>query len=367
MPEGLNIVFFGSSLTSSYWNGAATYYRGLLRALAQRGHRITFMEPDAFDRQKHRDIPDPPYARVIVYQPTPEAVESALSLASGADIVVKASGVGVMDSLLEHGVVDLRSRSTRVIYWDVDAPATLERLNASTNDPLRDLLPRFDMVLTYGGGDPVVEGFMRLGARRCEPVYNALDPQEHYPVLPERPLQSDLMFLGNRLPDRDDRVEEFLFKPARLLPRRRFLLGGSGWEAQPMPANIECLGHVSTRVHNSLYASALVSLNISRRSMAAMGYSPATRVFEAAGCAACLMTDSWKGIEQFLTPKKEVLVASSGEQVAELLDSLTLEQARRIGQAARRRVLAEHTYSHRALQVERLLDAVRPRFERAGS
>jgi len=164
-----------------------------------------------------------------------------------------------------------------------------------------------------------------------------------------------LLFLGNRLPDRETRVEEFFFRTAALLPAHRFLLGGSGWADKELPPNVDYLGHVYTRDHNVLNSSAVAVLNISRQSMADCGFSPATRVFEAAGAGACLITDGWAGIGQFFTPGEEILVAESGDEVAALLKRLTPEETAAIGQAARRRVLAAHTYSSRALQVDNLL------------
>jgi spore maturation protein CgeB len=356
-PRGLRIAFFGSSLVSSYWNGAATYYRGILRALHARGHRTTFYEPDAYDRQRHRDLPDPPWARVVVYAPEAGAALAALDRARGADLLVKASGVGVLDGLLERAVLDLAGPATRVAFWDVDAPATLDRLHADPADPFRALVPRYDLVLTYGGGDPVVRGYTDLGARLCVPVYNALDPDTHHPVPPDPRWRADLAFLGNRLPDREARVEEFFFRPASLRPRRAFLLGGSGWADRPGLANVRVVGHVGTADHNAVNATARAVLNVTRASMARYGFSPPTRLFEAAGAGACLVTDAWEGIERFLEPGREVLVAASGAEVAAHLDGLTAARARAIGAAARRRLLAEHTYAHRAAQLDALLGA----------
>lgn len=360
MSAGLNIAFFGSSLVSAYWNGAATYYRGIIRALAERGHRVTFYEPDAFERQQHRDIADPEWARVVVYPATEAEVHRVLDGARGADVFVKASGVGVFDELLEAAVLDLRDPDSLAIFWDVDAPATLDRMEHDVRDPFRPLVPRYDLVLTYGGGNPVVQAYRRFGARECIPIYNALDPTTHFPVPPDPRFEADLGFLGNRLPDREERVEEFFLKAAALTPGRRFLLGGNGWGDKPMPSNVRNLGHVYTRDHNAFNCTPEAVLNISRESMARYGFSPATRVFEAAGAGACLITDAWKGIELFLEPEREVLVASSGEEVAEKLRELDPERARRIGQAARRRVLSEHTYAHRAAQVESILGTHSP-------
>ena len=354
------IAFFGSSLVSAYWNGAATYYRGIIRALAERGHRVTFYEPDAFERQQHRDIADPEWARVVVYPATEDGVLRVLGDARGADILVKASGVGVFDELLEAAVLDLRDAESLAIFWDVDAPATLDRMEHDVRDPFRSLVPRYDLVLTYGGGNPVVRAYRRFGAKECVPIYNALDSTTHFPVPPDPRFEADLAFLGNRLPDREARVEEFFLKAAALAPGRRFLLGGNGWGDKSMPSNVSYLGHVYTRDHNAFNCTPQAVLNISRESMARYGFSPATRVFEAAGAGACLLTDAWEGIELFLEPEREVLVASSGEEVREKLRELDPERARRIGQAARRRVLSEHTYAHRAAQVESILGTYSP-------
>jgi spore maturation protein CgeB len=358
MRNGLDIAFFASSLVSAYWNGAATYYRGIIRALNERGHRVTFYEPDAYDRQKHRDIPDPDWAKVVVYPADKEkGVMRALEQARGADLIVKASGVGIFDDLLEQAVLELKSPETMVVFWDVDAPATLDRIQKNPKDPFGALIPRYDMILTYGGGDPVVNAYKALGARECVPIYNALDPSTHHPVPPETRFECDLAFLGNRLPDREARVEEFFLNVAAQVPEQRFILGGNGWQDKPMSANIKYLGHVYTRDHNALNCTPKAVLNISRESMARYGFSPATRVFEAAGAAACIITDAWLGIDFFFEPEREILVASSGEEVKEQLSRLTTDGAREIGQAAYKRVLAEHTYAHRAAQLEQVLEA----------
>jgi spore maturation protein CgeB len=352
----MKIAFFGSSLVSAYWNGAATYYRGVLRALNALGHDITFYEPDAYDRQAHRDIDDPDWARVVVYSAAGfEGVYQVLEEAETADLIVKASGVGVLDEFLEMSVVEIKRPGSMVLFWDVDAPATLDRVHTNPADPFAELIPRYDLILTYGGGAPVIDAYRELGARECVPIYNALDPSTHYPVAPDDRFKSSLSFLGNRLPDREARVDGFFFGAAVRLPEQRFLLGGSGWSGKPLPPNVSYAGHVYTTSHNAFNCSARAVLNVSRESMARCGYSPATRVFEAAGAAACIITDAWPGIEQFLEPDREVLVARNGEEVASLLASLSNQRARELRWKAQARVLAEHTYAHRASQVNALL------------
>lgn len=361
----MKIAFYGSSIVSAYWNGAATYYRGLLRALALKGHDITFYEPDVYDRQKNRDIDPPSWCRVVVYPGNTEALRQVTKEAQDADVVVKASGVGYEDNkLLDLLLTHARPRALK-IFWDVDAPATLSELRADPAHPLRSALGKLDLVLTYGGGDPVIQAYRALGAADCIPIYNALDPETHHPV-PENPrFLGDLGFLGNRLPDREARVDEFFFSAAKNLPAQRFLIGGSGWDDKPMTPNIHSFGHVSTRDHNAFNVTPKAVLNVSRASMAENGFSPATRVFEAAGAGACVITDHWEGTELFLTPVEEVLVARDGQDVADILSNLDPEQAAQIGQRARARVLDSHTYDRRAETVDALIRAHVSRLQEA--
>ena len=356
MPRSpLNIAFFGSSLVSSYWNGAATYYRGIIKALSRRGHRVTFYEPNAFDRQNHRDLDEVDWAKVVVYEATEEGAIGALSQARRADIVIKASGVGVLDAYLEQAVLqkEVGAPGALKIFWDVDAPATLQSIHEDPVSSFRPLIPRYDFVLTYGGGQKVIDAYLALGARACHPIYNALDPETHFPVAHDPRFSASLGFLGNRLPDREARVEEFFFKAVRGLPHLEFILGGSGWHENTYQLpNLKYLGHVYTRDHNAFNCTPLTVLNINRESMAKTGYSPPTRVFEAAGAGACLIMDAWEGAEAFLDPGVEVLLAKDGQEVMAHLEDLSPERARSIGAAARKRVLREHTYEQRALEFE---------------
>jgi spore maturation protein CgeB len=353
----MRIAFFGSSLVSSYWNGAATYYRGLLKALAALGHDVCFYEPNAFERQQHRDIADPAWARVIVYPAQHEAWQQCLSRAAReCDLLVKASGVGVFDRELEAAVADLGGPTLTTVFWDVDAPATLDTIEQNAHHHMRSAIPRYDLVLTYGGGDPVVLAYKALGARDCVPVYNALDPATHYPVAMDPRFACDLSLLANRLPDREQRVEEFFLRPAAMLQQRTFILGGSGWEGKPLPSNVRLTGHVGTQEHNAFFCSGLATMNVNRESMARYGFSPPTRIFEAAGAGACLISDTWTGIELFLEPDAEILVAADADAVVDQLLGLDPGRCRQIAERAHARVMAQHTYAHRARQVHDLLD-----------
>jgi spore maturation protein CgeB len=351
----MELTFFGSSLVSAYWNGAATYYRGLLRALHHRGHRITFCEPDAYGRQQHRDLAeDPPYARVRVYSDAGERDALVREAFADSDWVFKCSGVGIWDEELEAAVAAGSGGEVRTAFLDVDAPATLQRLADDPADPFHACVPRFNHVFTYGGGPPIVERYLRAGARACTPVYNGVDPEAHAPP-PDVERRWELLFMGNRLPDRERRVEEFFVRAAELVPDARFALGGEGWSDRRLPANVELLGHVPTARHNAVNAAARLVLNVHRDSMVENGWSPATRMFEAAGAAACQITDAWRGIEEFFQPDAEILVADGAEAVADYVVRVDDARAREIGAAARRRALRDHGYAQRAALLDPLL------------
>ncbi len=346
----MKIFAFGSSIVSSYWNGAATYYRGCYKYLARLGHEITFAEPDAYGRQQHRDNDDFSYVHSVVYQPGRD-LDAMLSLASGADVVVKHSGIGVDDATLERRILELQ-RDSIITFWDVDAPATIARMHADPDDAFRTSMPRYDGVLTYGGGPWCREQYLALGAQAYFSMYNGLDPETHFPVAPDPALACDVAFLGNRLPDREARVEELFLRAAELAPQSRFLLGGEGWGDKPMPANIRYIGHVPTADHNRVNCSAGMVMNINRASMAQSGFSPPTRVFEVAGAGVCLLCDDWPGIDDCFEPGEEILVVRHAEDVVAALARYDDADRRRIGAAFRARALRDHTYAQRAAQAQ---------------
>jgi spore maturation protein CgeB len=346
----MNIFVFGSSIVSSYWNGAATYYRGCYKYLARLGHTITFAEPDAYGRQQHRDEGDFSYVRSLVYQPNRD-LDEILRRARGADVIIKHSGVGVEDDILESRVLDLRDESV-VVFWDVDAPATLARIHEDPGDPLRAALPQFDAVFTFGGGPWCREQYTLLGARTYHSIYNGLDPETHRPVAADSSLQCDVAFLGNRLPDREARVEELFLRAAELAPNSSFILGGEGWGDKRLPLNVRYIGHVPTADHNRVNCSAAMVMNINRNSMAKSGFSPPTRVFEVAGAGTCMLCDDWPGIDDCFEPGKEILVVGNAQDVVEALRNHDQRTRQQIGSAFRARALRDHTYAQRAAQVE---------------
>jgi len=355
----VNIFVFGSSIVSSYWNGAATYYRGCYKYLSRMGHQITFAEPDAYGRQQRRDVGDFSYVNSIVYRPGGTYLEM-LDRAAAADIVIKHSGVGVEDEEIEEGILELQQESV-IIFWDVDAAATLARMDADPGDPLRSRVKKYDAVFTYGGGPHCRQQYLSLGARAYFSIYNGLDPETHFPVPPDPSLACDVAFLGNRLPDREARVEELFLHAAELAPQRRFLLGGEGWGDKSIPANVRYIGHVPTADHNRVNCSAGMVMNINRTSMAQTGFSPPTRVFEVAGAGACLLCDDWPGIDDCFEPGKEILVVRRAQDVANAITNCDEAARCRIGESFHKRALRDHTYAQRALQADaafrRCLDA----------
>jgi spore maturation protein CgeB len=354
----VKIFAFGASILTSYWNGAATYYRGLYKYLARRGHQITFASPDAFGRQQHHDKGNFSYVNALIYRPTID-IDAMLELASEADVVIKHSGLGVDDDLLECRVLELQPNRA-VVFWDVDAPATLGRIQVDERDPFRSAIPRYDAILSYGGGSKAKQGYMNAGARAYYSVYNGLDPETHYPVPHDPTLACDVAFLGNRLPDREARVEELFLRAAELAPDKQFLLGGEGWADKPMPPNARWIGHVSTNDHNRLNCSAGMVMNINRSSMADFGFSPPTRVFEVSGAGICMLCDDWPGIDDCFEPDKEILVVRTAEDAVKALNQHDTESRRRIGSAFRARALRDHTYEQRAVQAENaFLDCMR--------
>jgi len=216
----------------------------------------------------------------------------------------------------------------------------------------------YDIVVTRGGGRMVADAYAALGARACVSIPCAIDPAANYPVEPQDRFSAQLAFLGNRRSDREARIESFFLRAAENLPESTFLLAGNGWENKQLPLNVRRMGHVYTNDHNAFYSTPLAVLNVTREGAARCGYAPGTRLFEAAGAGACIITDQWRGIEEFLEPGSEVLIARDGSEVAEHLAELDEGRAHTIGEAARHRVLAYHTYAQRVQQLEGAIEGV---------
>ncbi len=356
----MKIFAFGSSIVSSYWNGAATYYRGCYKYLARLGYDITFAEPDAYGRQQHRDNDDFSYVTSVVYEPGVD-LDRMLALAAEADIVVKHSGIGVDDAELERRLPAECSHTALTFIWDVDAPATVHRMRSNPDDPLAKSCAGYDAILTYGGGPKAREGYLEFGAGAYYSMYNGLDPETHFPVAADPGLACDVVFLGNRLPDREARVEELFLHAATLAPDQKFILGGEGWGDKRFPPNVRWIGHVPTADHNRVNCSAGMVMNINRASMADFGFSPPTRVFEVAGAGSCMLCDDWEGIADCFEPEREILVVRAAEDVAAALHLYDTARRKEIGEAFHARALRDHTYAQRAAQADHAFRECRAR------
>jgi spore maturation protein CgeB len=347
----MHIVVFGLTITSSWGNGHATLWRALCRALVRRGHRVTFFERDAVYYASTRDLQSMPGVEPVLYADWAEVRRRAERALAGADLALVTSYCP--DGVAAASLVLASSARLRAFY-DLDAPVTLDRL-ASGERP--DYLPPeglggFDLVLSYTGGDALRRLGSELGARRVAPLYGSVDPEAHRPVPPEERLRADLSYLGTYATDRQPALERLLVAPARRLPQRRFVVGGALYPAEfPWSENIWFLRHMPPPEHPAFFSSSRLTLNITRRAMAVMGWCPSGRLFEAAACGAPILTDRWAGLESFYAPGTEVLAADTTEDAIAAI-GLSDAELRRIARAARDRTLAEHTADHRAAALE---------------
>ncbi|HYC43932.1 MAG TPA: glycosyltransferase [Burkholderiales bacterium] len=350
----MKLVIFGLTVTSSWGNGHATLWRGLLNALAACGHEVTFFERDVPYYAAHRDLREPPGYRVVLYTQWQEALAQARAALTGSDAAIVTSycpdALAASDLLLEHDV-PLR------VFYDLDTPITLHGLREQGTVEYipRDGLGAFDLVLSYTGGTALRELQSALGAKAVEPLYGSVDPALHRPVAPVQHYRADLSYLGTYAPDRQRALDRLFLEPALALPRKRFLIGGAKYPQDfPWSSNIWFVQHVAPGDHAAFYSSAAITLNITRSAMADMGYCPSGRLFEAAACAAVIVSDWWEGLDAFFEPGREILIAHRAEDVIAAL-ALSRGELQRIGEAARRRALAEHTAGRRAQQLIEIL------------
>lgn len=353
----MKIVVFGLTISSSWGNGHATLWRGLCRALARRGHRVVFFERDQPFYAGNRDFFALPGGDLVLYGVWEDVRHRAEAEVADADVAMVTSycpdGIAATE-------VALTGRALPVFY-DLDTPVTLSRL--SRGEGLSYLGPNglrdFALVLSYTGGAALDQLRDRLGAVRVIPLYGHVDPELHRPVEPMSHYRADLSYLGTYAADRQAALGELLIEPARLRPAQRFLIGGAQYPTDfPWTANIFFVRHLPPTEHAAFFSSSRLTLNVTREPMAAMGWCPSGRLFEAAACGAALLSDKWDGLDAFFVPGQEILAAAdTGEALAAL--DLDDAEVRRIARAARERTLAEHTSTKRAEELERILDMAR--------
>src|SRR5215204_2778363 len=354
----MKIVVFGLTISSSWGNGHATLWRGLCRALAARGHRVVFYERDVPYYAGNRDLLAVPGGELVLYGEWPEVRRRAAQDVGDADVAMVTSYCP--DGIEASELVLHAARALRVFY-DLDTPITLSRL--SRGEAITYIGPRglagFDLVLSYTGGAALDRLRADLGATRVAPLYGHVDPDVHRPVASVPRFVSDLSYLGTYAADRQAALETLFIEPARQRPERRFLIGGAQYPQDfPWTDNIFFVRHLPPPEHPAFFASSRLTVNVTRQAMAEMGWCPSGRLFEAAACGTAILSDWWEGFDAFFTPGSEILIARTTDDAVASLDRSDAD-LRRIAQAARDRVLAEHTSDRRAATFEAAVESVR--------
>jgi spore maturation protein CgeB len=354
--SGLSIVFLGLSVTSSWGNGHATTYRALVKGLAQRGHRVLFLERDVPWYATHRDLARPRYGATRLYRSLDELRARFAAAVAEADLVVLGSYV---PDGIEVGRWMLDTACGATAFYDIDTPVTLAQLcRGACAYVSAGLIPRFDLYLSFTGG-PLLERLAdEFGALRPRSLYCSVDPDVHRPQA--RGTLWDLGYMGTYSADRQRGLERLLLGPAGALPEKAFAVAGPQYPPDiAWPANVERFEHLPPARHGAFYGAQRFTLNLTRADMVSAGWSPSVRLFEATAIGTPIISDAWPGLEAFFVPGKEILIADSPQRVTEILADLSEAERGMIAAAARRRVLRSHTLVQRAMELERYLDEVR--------
>jgi spore maturation protein CgeB len=360
----MKLVIFGLTISSSWGNGHATQWRGLCRALARRGHHVVFFERDVPYYAAHRDLCEIPSGNLVLYSDWTSVLDAAARELGDADLAIVSSycadGVVAGDLVLE-------SRAVKIFY-DLDTPVTLDELDRSGTVSYLgpDGLKGFDLVLSFTGGKALEALAERLGAQRVAALYGSVDPDVHFRVPPLEQFAADFSYIGTYAEDRQQGLEEFFLEPARRMSGRRFLIAGAQYPARfPWLSNLYFVRHVAPPDHAALYSSSCLTLNLTRRAMARMGYCPSGRLFEAAACGTPIVTDEWEGLNDFFEPGREIILARRTADVLEAMDWPDSDLAR-LAARARERALEEHSADRRVIQLEGMVGSTSYDAMRAG-
>jgi spore maturation protein CgeB len=352
LPPHLRVAVLGLSLSSSWGNGHATTWRALLKAFAERGHEVLFLERDVPWYAAHRDLPDPDFCRLVLYPDLAGLAAAHRGVIAEADAVIV--GSYVPEGVAVGRLAQEWARGATAFY-DIDTPVTLAKLARGDEEYLSPaLIPGFDLYLSFTGGPTLDLLERRYGARAAQALFCSVDPAAYQP-LPDAPLRWDLSYLGTYSADRQPALERLLLEPARRAPERRFVVAGPQYPAEiDWPANVERLEHVPPADHPAFYAASRFTLNVTRADMVRAGHSPSVRLFEAAACGTPVVTDWWEGLDTFFEPGREIVVARDTDSVVAALD-LDGEERRQIGRRARERALAQHSAHVRAAELVRIV------------
>ncbi|MGZ4818979.1 MAG: CgeB family protein [Terriglobales bacterium] len=353
----MKIVIFGLSITSSWGNGHATTFRALCKALHARGHRIVFFEHDTEWYANNRDLPEPDFCQVRIFDRWNDVLPFARAELRDCDAAIVGSyfpdGIAAI-----HEVLD--SPAPRKAFYDIDTPITVAQLreHGRADYLLKEQIPGFDVYFSFTGGPILKEIENRFGARLAVPLYCSFDPLHYRRFSVNKRFACDLSYMGTYAPDRQPKIEEFFCSSARLLPDRSFILAGPQYpKAIRWPANVRRILHLNPRWHSRFYSSSRLTLNVTRRDMVRAGYSPSVRLFEAAASGAAIASDNWPGLDTFFRPQQEILLPTCAEDVARYLTDLSEQELRSIGSSAQERVLADHTNHRRAIEFENALES----------
>jgi len=351
----VKIVIYGLAITSSWGNGHATTYRSLCKALARRGHQIHFVEKNLEWYRDNRDMPHPEFCTVHLYEDWAEHERSLIRLSKDADAIVV--GSYFPDAIAATGAL-LQAGYSPMIFYDIDTPITIAKLRIEGRSEYIDAgqIPLFSAYLSFTGGPVLREIEERFGSPYAVPFYCSVDAELYRPKPAEREFECAMSYLGTHARDRQPKLMKFLNETAEMMPESRFIVAGAQYPKEtPWAKNVERITHLSPPDHPTFYCSSKFTLNLTRDEMVAAGYSPSVRLFEASACGAAIVSDYWKGLEQFLTPNEEVLLPKDAYEVKQILRTTSEAERTRLGLNARERVLSEHTAAHRALEFEQIV------------
>jgi spore maturation protein CgeB len=359
----MKLVIFGLSITSSWGNGHATTFRALCQALNRRGHRIVFFEHNLEWYQNNRDLPHPPYCDVKLFEEWSQTLPLVRTELRDADVAMVGSyfpdGIAALEEMLS-------SRVPIKTFYDIDTPITVRnlKLHGLTDYLRREHLPDLDIYFSFTGGPMLDDLENSLGTPFAVPLYCSVDPEKYRELPRNAQFDCDMSYMGTYAPDRQPKIEELLCEPARRLPERKFIVAGPQYpESLEWPSSVERIIHLNPRHHAEFYCSSRMTLNVTRRDMIMAGYSPSVRLFEAAACAAVMVSDNWPGLDTFFAPGSEILLPTGSSDVERYITGYDEAELKRIGRAARERVLAWHTSDVRAREFEQAVEiaSTRPR------
>jgi spore maturation protein CgeB len=355
----MRIAIFGLSLTSSWGNGHATTFRALCSALHQRGHEIVFFEHNLEWYENNRDMPEPPFCEVVLFDDWKRVLQRVRQELRASDVAVVGSyfpdGIDALDEVLQSAV-------PVKAFYDIDTPITLRALQqkGKTNYVLPRQLPELNIYFTFTGGPVLQELQTRFAVPLAVPLYCSVDPERHHRLPASSDFACDMSYMGTYAADRQPKIDELLCAPARSLPAKSFIVAGPQYpDSIEWPSNVRRITHLEPRYHAQLYSSSRLTLNVTRRDMVIAGYSPSVRLFEAAACSATIVSDNWPGLDTFFTPGTEILIPTRARDVLRYLSAYDDAELKSIGNAARERVLAAHSSEARAREFEQAVEISR--------